>query len=232
MIDAVWGMYYTGTARWCPVCESSSRRFREFGTTKRAGAQCVRCRALERHRFFWLYVTQRTNLFDGNRKRVLHVAPERCLEPRLKNRLGESYMTADLQNPRAMVTMDITDIDYADRTFDVILCNHVLEHVDDDRRAMREFYRVLKDDGWAIMLVPISGNKTYEDPSIVDPAERYKAFGQSDHVRIYGADFADRLSEAGFRVHVSDVQDVADDEEAVRLGLTQASDPIFFCTRR
>jgi len=88
-----------------------------------------------------------------------------------------------------MVKMNITDIDYPDRTFDVILCNHVLEHVDDDRRAMREFNRVLKDDGWAILVVPISGNKTYEDASIVDPAERYEAFGQSDQ-----SGFMERIS--------------------------------------
>ena len=229
---AVWAVTYYGEGRVCPVCGKSSRRFRRFGKARREDAQCVRCGALERHRFLWLYIQKKTDIFDGTSKKVLHVAPEPCFENRLKEQLGEGYLTADLLNRRAMVKMDITDIQYADQTFDVIYCSHVLEHVPDDKRAMREFFRVLKRDGWAILLVPISSDETFEDPSIVDPKERLEAFGQEDHVRRYGPDYADRLREAGFVVHVAEVHDVASREEATRMGLTDGSGQIYYCTKR
>ena len=103
----------------------------------------------------------------------------------LKKQLGSGYLTSDIRHPRAMVKMDITDIQYPDNPFDVIYCSHVLEHVPDDRRALSEFYRILKPTGWAILLVPIIAEKTFEDPSITDPSERLKLFGQADHVRGY-----------------------------------------------
>ncbi|HET9403627.1 MAG TPA: class I SAM-dependent methyltransferase, partial [Burkholderiales bacterium] len=150
--DAVAALPYRGEGRFCPVCGKSSRRFRRFGTVPRDDAQCVHCGALERHRFLWLYASRKTDLFDGAARRMLHVAPEPCLESRFKSRLGQGYLTADLSG-RAMVRMDVANIEFADRSFDVIYCSHVLEHVPDDRRAMREFHRVLKEDGWAILLV-------------------------------------------------------------------------------
>lgn len=143
-----------GRARWCPICHRSSRRFREFGrAVLRKEAQCIHCNSLERHRFVWLYFQERTDLLDGRQKKVLHVAPELCLEPLLKERLVRDYITADLEDPRAAVKMDLTDIQFPDDTFDVIYCSHVLEHVPEDRRAMRELRRVLKKGGWAILLV-------------------------------------------------------------------------------
>jgi SAM-dependent methyltransferase len=162
---------------------------------------------------------------------MLHVAPEPSLEPRLQQRLGGGYLTADLLNPKAMVKMDITSIDYPDQSFDVIYCSHVLEHVPDDRKAMQEFYRTLSDDGWAILLVPIAADKTFEDPAVVDPVERLRVFGQSDHVRIYGRDFADRLREAGFFVDAIRVADLVKPDEAMRMGFTAASGDIYFCTK-
>jgi ubiquinone/menaquinone biosynthesis C-methylase UbiE len=112
-------------------------------------------------------------------------------------------MTADLHSP-AMVKMDITNIQFPDETFDVVYCSHVLEHVPDDRKAMREFYRVLKSNGWAVLLVPIIVEKTFEDPSIDKPKDRLRLFGQSDHVRKYGRDYVDRLRESGFSVSKGD----------------------------
>ena len=161
---------------------------------------------------------------------MLHIAPEPCLEPRFKKWLAESYLTADLFNPHAMVKMDITNIAYPDQSFDVIYCSHVLEHVPDDRKAMREFFRVLKDNGWAILLVPIYAEKTFEDPSIVEPTARLKAFGQEDHVRRYGPAYIDRLREAGFRVELTKFIDFVQKAEAIRMGLT-TSGLIYYCTK-
>jgi len=159
------------------------------------------------------------------------VAPELCFEPILRQRLGDNYVTADLFNPRAMVRMDITGIDYPDESFDVIYCSHVLEHVQDDRKAMREFYRVLKGNGWAILLAPIIIEETFENPSIVEPSERSRHFGRKDHVRAYGRDYTDRLRDAGFIVEVTTVNDLARNDEKVQMGLTPASGEIYYCTK-
>lgn len=224
------GAWYRGRGRWCPVCGHSSRRFRSGGTVAREDARCPRCGALERHRFVWLYLTHRTNLFDGHPKRVLHVAPEQAFEGRLRDRLGAGYLTADLLDPHVMERMDITDIQYPDESFDVIYCSHVLEHVEDDQRAMREFRRVLKKSGWAILLVPIMGDMTFEDPTVVRPSDRLRVFGQEDHVRRYGRDYADRLRRAGFDVQVTRVSDMIPSSQAVRMGVTGAGD-IYHCRR-
>jgi SAM-dependent methyltransferase len=222
---------YYGTGRVCPVCGKSSRRFREFGVGPREDAQCVQCGALERHRFLWLYVSRKTDLLDGRRKKMLHIAPESCFESKFKGLLGQDYLTADLRDPRAMMTMDITDIQYEDQSFDVIYCSHVLEHVQNDKKALRELFRVLKNDGWAILLVPITSETTVEDPSIVDPIERLRAFGQEDHVRKYGRDYVDRLREAGFTVEITKVDDLVCADEVVRMGLTPASGEVYHCTK-
>jgi len=139
--------YYIGTGRFCPVCGRKSRRFAAYGVVPREDAKCMNCGALERHRFVWLFFERMTDLFDGGPKKVLHIAPEHAFKA-LKKRLGDGYLTADLNNPRAMVRMDITDIQFPSDTFDVIYCSHVLEHVPDNRRAIRELYRVLKPKGW------------------------------------------------------------------------------------
>jgi SAM-dependent methyltransferase len=224
-------VFYYGNGRFCPICGKSSRRFQHFGKVPRKDAMCPNCNSLERHRLLWLYLSRKTDLFDGKPKKMLHVAPEQCLEPKFKELLGDSYLTADLFNPRAMIKMDITDINYGDQSFDVIYCSHVLEHVLDDKKAMREFFRVLKNDGWAILLAPISAEKTLEDPAIVEPEERLKIFGQEDHVRLYGPDYADRLREAGFKVKITGVDDLVQEGEATRMGLTQTSGEIYFCTK-
>jgi len=232
LVTHVRAIPYYGTGRVCPVCTKSSRRFRTYGAVARKEAECAHCSALERHRLLWLFVSRRTDLFDGKSKQVLHVAPEPCLATRLQEKLGDDYITADLYRPTARVRMDITNIDYPDESFDVIYCSHVLEHVLDDRKAMREFHRTLKSDGWAILLVPISADVTYEDASIVEPQDRLKAFGQEDHVRRYGPDYADRLREAGFDVAITGIHDLADDDEILRMGLRHASGDIFYCTKR
>ena len=229
--DFAIGVWYRGSGRWCPVCAQPSRQFRRFGFVPREDAKCPQCGALERHRFVWLFFIHRTDLFDGNQKKVLHIAPEPCFEARLKQRLGQGYLTADLLDPHVMERMDITRIQYPEESFDVIYCSHVLEHVPDDRIAMREFRRVLRKDGWAVLLVPITVEKTFEDPTITDPTERLRLFGQEDHVRRYGPDYVERLREAGFDVFVTRVLDVFSEEEATRMGLTPAAGEIYLCRR-
>jgi SAM-dependent methyltransferase len=222
---------YHGNARHCPVCETSSRAFRPFGNPPRPQAHCAHCYSLERHRLVWLYFTRRTALFDGRPKIMLHLAPEYGMERRLRHRIGSGYITADLMNPEVMVRMDVTAIEYPDESFDVIYCSHVLEHVPDDRGAMRELHRVLKRDGWAVLQVPTRPGATYEDPAIVDPLERLRAFGQEDHVRQYGDDFADRLRQAGFAVQVVTPEDVVGRDDWERLGIGPAAGDLYVCTK-
>jgi ubiquinone/menaquinone biosynthesis C-methylase UbiE len=149
----------------------------------------------------------------------------------MRKRLKGNYISADLLSPRAMIKMDITDIQFSDDYFDAIYCSHVFEHVPDDRKAMREFYRVLNPDGWAILLVPISGEKTVEDASVSDPSERLRLFGQEDHIRMYGRDYIDRLHEAGFTVKIEKVSELFSTYEIERMGLTTGCGDIYFCTK-
>ena len=223
---------FRGTGRVCPVCTKSSRVFRTLGKKKnRIEAQCAHCGALERHRLLWAFLERRTTLFDETPKKMLHVAPEECFGTRLQDHPSIDFLSADLFSRRVMVKMDITDIQYSDESFDVIYCSHVLEHVEEDRKAIQEFYRVLKPDGWAILLVPVYGETTYEDASITDPKERLKVFGQEDHVRRYGHDYADRLRESGFLVEVTRAEDLADAAEIQTMGLIGACGEIYYCTK-
>jgi SAM-dependent methyltransferase len=188
------------------------------------------CGAVERHRMTWKFFEDKTDLFNGQNKNMLHIAPEEFFEGRLKKELRDGYLTADLLNPKAMVEMDITDIKYPNSHFDVIFCSHVLEHVSNDRLAMREFARVLKPDGWAILLVPITADKTFEDSSIVTPAERLQVFGQEDHVRRYGPDYVDRLRESGLDVRVYAANEFMTDDQIRKMAI-DTSEEIYFCTK-
>lgn len=225
-----------GTAKYCPVCGKSWKKFGVFGAPERQGAQCPYCESLERHRLTWLYFQRMTNLFDQKDKRMLHVAPEPFFEKKLKKKLGDGYMSVDLNKTSAMLRMDVTKIAFLDESFDIIYCSHVLEHVLDDKLAMREFYRVLKRDGWAILLVPVLLDKTttFEDTSVTDPAVRARLFGQSDHVRYYGRDYLNRLEEARFNVKVVRATDFLNAGEIERMGiyLTKAAGEIYLCTKK
>lgn len=174
---------------------------------------CPVCRSNGRTRLVHQYLLREVLGHPGSTPfRVLHFAPELGIALfLLSRRAGTEYLTADL-NPEAfyyggnMTRASLTDIPFPDSAFDLVICNHVLEHVPDDGLAMREVYRVLKPGGQAILQVPISAKRqiTDEDPSITSPRERERRFGQPDHVRIYGADYPDRLAAAGFLVQVFD----------------------------
>ncbi|HBX89858.1 class I SAM-dependent methyltransferase [Alistipes sp.] len=197
------GLFYRGRGVECPVCGAHYRRFLPYGyVASRPNALCPRCLALERHRLLWLYLTRETDL-AATRPRTLHIAPEVCLMRHLRPLFAaapERYVTADLESPLADLHFDVQRIPLDDASFDAVICNHLLEHVADDRQALRELHRVLRPGGWGILLSPVERDRerTYEDDTITDPDERTRIFGQYDHRRIYGADYADRLREAGF----------------------------------
>ena len=167
----------------------------------RRNATCPICRSYDRERLLLLFLQARTRVFDEP-TRLLHVAPERRLERVLRAAGTVDYLTADLHAKHVMVRMDVTRIEYPEGTFDAVICNHVLEHVPDDRKAMAEIFRVLAPGGWAILQIPISKllKETYEDFSIVDVEERERLFGQGDHARIYGQDYVTRLASVGYEV--------------------------------
>ena len=151
----------------------------------------------------WLWLKESSNLFEGY-PRLLHIAPEVSLMRHFKRhyRDNKNYITADLESPLADLHFDVQNIPLGDESVDIIICNHLLEHVEDDRRAMAELYRILKRGGWGIMLVPEERGRatTFEDDTITDPEERTRIFGQYDHRRIYGRDYDERLAAVGFRV--------------------------------
>ena len=204
-------------ARWCPVCETESRR--GFDALRgREDAVCPTCGSLERHRLLWLFLERHTDLL-ARPLRVLHIAPEGGIGRRLQALEGVDYLSGDLEPGAAMEVVDVTRIRHPDASFDAVLCNHVLEHVPDDRAAMRELRRVIRPDGWAVIQVPMLSERTDEDPGVTDPAERLRRFGQEDHVRIYGRDFLDRLREAGWAPEVHVMRDELAPEERERMGL-------------
>ncbi len=161
---------------------------------------------------------------------MLHVAPEPVLKLQLRRRELLDYVSADLHPNKGDIRMDITDIQFEDETFDVIYCSHVLEHIADDRRAMSELARVLTKSGWAIIQVPVIREITDEDPTVTDPQERQRRYGQFDHVRAYGKDYADRLASSGFEVRVDDYSSRLGAAETERYGLMRGED-IYFCTK-
>ena len=196
-------IFLKGEGLVCPVCGGHFRRFLPYGRLRsRKNALCPGCQSLERHRLIWLYLKQQTNFFQQSND-VLHIAPENCFMDSFRLRHGNRYVTADIESPLADVKMDIHQMPFKDHQFDFVLCNHVLEHVDDDLVAMKEIRRVLKPGGRAILQVPFFKpvpEKTFADPSLTDPREREKLFGQSDHIRRYGKDYAERIRSVGFNV--------------------------------
>lgn len=183
----------------CPCCGELATSFLPHGVKARPNAKCPGCGSLERNRLQLLYLQERTNLFT-DRLKVLHFAPERALQKRLKAEPKLTYHSADLSSKWADEHFDICAIPYPDDTFDVILCSHVLEHVPDDRKAMSELFRVMKPGGWGLIDAPhkMGNPETFEDPSVTTAAERQRVFGHKDHVRIYGRDYFQRLRAAGF----------------------------------
>jgi SAM-dependent methyltransferase len=224
----------TGRTVQCPCC---GWRFRHFAPYIAPDRLCWRCGALERHRSTAIYLDRHPELTrDG--MTILHVAPEPTLRARLTRIPAVHYIGGDLTGEFGADRIDVTRLRFPDETFDAVVCNHVLEHVPDDRRAMREIARVLKPRGWALLLVPdlelrAPTETTDEDPAVTDPAERLRRFGQRDHVRTYGWDYLDRLRDAGLIARVEWPHAFESESEIARFRLRKrgAVEPIIICRR-
>lgn len=223
---------YSGNKFFCPCCNRSFRKFLPIYVDRlEPRGRCPRCGSLQRHRLLWLYLKNRTNLLSDN-LRVLHFAPEYAFLKLFRSLPNLDYVSADLRSPLAMVRMDISNIPYEDNTFDVILCSHVLQYVNDDREVMRELLRVLKPEGWAILTVPIDGmrDKTLECAEMIltDPEDR--DFSHNDFARLYGADYKKRLEESGYKVIIDGyVRELGPD--TINKYLLQEDENIYLCIK-
>lgn len=195
------------------ICCGETAKFRLFGLSPRLNARCPNCRALQRHRLMALYLRRHPEIWRG--RDVLHFAPEKAIRTLLRPEAAR-YVAADLDAARGDLPLDIERMDLDDASFDLGLCSHVLEHVD-DHAALAEFHRVLRPGGRLLLMVPIieGWDETYEDPSIKDPETRQIVYGQADHVRFYGRDFRDRVRAAGFGLE----EFTAEEPDVSRLGL-------------
>jgi SAM-dependent methyltransferase len=225
-------IFYYGNKVQCPIDGRTYRKFLPYGRLEsRPNALCPSSLSLERHRLMWLFLKEKTNFFTDQLK-LLHIAPELCFMKIFENMENIDYISADIESPLAKVKMDVHEIPFAENTFDVVFCNHVMEHVDDDIQAMSEIYRVLKPGGWAIIQSPVYMHleKTLEDPSITDPLEKEQVFGQNDHMRKYGRDYGDRLRKVGFKVTEDEFLNELSAEVRKRYALP-VEEIIFFCEK-
>lgn len=216
-------LFFKGNNFYDPIDGKSYRKFLPYGYGKsRENALSPGTLSLERHRQMWLYLQNETDFFTKNYK-VLHIAPEQEFLRKFKKMKNLDYISADLFSPIVDVKADILDLPFENESFDVIICNHVLEHIEDDRKAMSELFRVLKKGGWGILQVPMKNSleKTYEDFTIKDPKERKKHFGQYDHVRWYGMDYFDRLKSIGFQTDANYYSRKFSAEEIKKFGLRE-----------
>ncbi len=220
-VRPIFALYYRGNTYTDPIDGKGFRKFLPYGYERpRANVLSPSTLSLERHRLLWLYLKQETPFFTDKLK-VLHFAPEQAFYKRFRKLPNLEYTTTDLLSPLADVKADICDLPFEDNSFDLILCNHVLEHIPDDRKAMQELFRVLRPGGWGVFQIPqdLTREKTFEDDSITDKKERAMIFGQYDHVRVYGRDYFDTLRSVGFTVSEIDYTDQlsAADVERYRL---------------
>ncbi|WP_397445185.1 class I SAM-dependent methyltransferase [Polaribacter sp. R77954] len=208
-----------------PIDGKSFRKFLPYGYGKqRENALSPSTLSLERHRLMWLFLNDETNFFTSTKKlKTLHIAPEQCFLDIFRKQKNLDYITSDLESPIADVKADICDLPFKENEFDVVFCNHVLEHIPDDTKAMQELFRVLKKGGFGIFQIPqdLSRTTTFEDDSITDKQERARIFGQYDHVRVYGQDYFDKLRAIGFTVDEIDYTKKIAPEKLERFCLMQ-----------
>ncbi|NDB33821.1 MAG: SAM-dependent methyltransferase [Flavobacteriia bacterium] len=225
---------YRGNKVECPVCNKTFSKFLSYGSAvaHRENVLCPYDLTLERHRLMWLYLRDFSTFFTAPSLDVLHMAPEQCFLPIFKKQANLNYVTADIESPIADMHFDLHQIPLEENRFDVVFCNHVMEHVDDPRQCMRELFRVMKPGGWAIMQVPQDMNReiTYEDPTVVTPEDREKHFWQKDHVRLFGKDYPDYLRSAGFEVEEFWLKDHLDAKTFDRFRIS--SDEVLYIAKK
>ena len=220
----------------CPICGWSGEKFLPFGVITRYNALCPKCYSLERHRLYYLYLLNKIN---ANKKlKVCHFAPEKSIKDTFNIFKNIEYVSCDIVPERAMYIQDITNITFDDNSFDIIFCSRVLEHIENDKKAMRELRRILNPNGFAILQVPIYTKNlygedletTYENFSITSPEEREKEFGQFDHVRLYEKkDYIKRLKDSGFKVYEDNFSYNLSNESIKKYSIIK--EPIFYCTK-
>jgi len=226
-------IFYKGSRIEDPISGKTYRKILPYGRLQsRPNALAPHSLSLERHRLIWLYLKNRTDFFTGA-KRVLHIAPEYCFIKPFKRLKNLDYVTADLISPWADVKLDVQSIPFPDSSFDVVICNHVLEHVDDDRKAMQELLRVMKPGGFGIFQVPLDSSieETLEDKNINTPELREKHYKQRDHLRLYGRDYAERLRAVGFDVTEDDYAHTFSEELSLRYALPK-DEILYICRKR
>mgnify|MGYP001596516366 FL=1 len=204
LVKPIIAFYLKGDTYTDPIDGNSFRKFLPYGYSKqRKNALSPSTLSLERHRLMWLFLKNETSFFTSSKKiKILHIAPEQCFLKIFKKQKNLDYITSDLESPIADVKADICNLPFKDDSFDIVFCNHVLEHIPDDKKAMQELFRVLKKGGFGVFQIPqdMSRENTFEDASITDKEERTKIFGQYDHVRVYGRDYFNKLRSVGFKV--------------------------------
>ena len=209
---------YRGKKFVDPIDGSSYRTFLPYGYNRlRKNALCPGTLSLERHRLLWLYLKRKTKLLEKNIS-VLHVAPEIIFIKKFKKITNWNYVSIDLKSPLADIKANVYNLPFEENYFDLILCNHVLEHIEDDNKALNELHRVIKNKGTLIAQVPLEKNlkKTFENKEIMNPKERNKYYGQYDHVRVYGLDFYTRLTKSGFTPKKIDILKEMSNEEKIK----------------
>ncbi|EKF55413.1 methyltransferase [Galbibacter marinus] len=219
-VSPIVAFFYRGEGYIDPIDGKNYRSFLPYGyENQRENVLAPGTLSLERHRLLWLYLRE-TDFFKKPIK-LLHFAPEQAFYKRFKIQKNLEYTTTDIESPLATVKADICNLPFEDNQYDVILCNHVLEHIPDDRKAMQELYRVMKPGGWGIFQIPLDMQRstTFQDDRITDPKERAKIFGQYDHVRVYGMDYFEKLRSVGFQVEEVLLQNTLTPEQIKRYGL-------------
>tara|TARA_B100001540_G_scaffold173934_1_gene153706 strand:- start:8888 stop:9655 length:768 start_codon:yes stop_codon:yes gene_type:complete len=229
----IFSLFIRGNRFEDPINGKTYRRLLPYGRLRsRENAIAPDSMSLERHRLMWLFLKEKTNFFHDNLK-CLHIAPEYCFIKLFKSMKNLDYITADLISPWADIKMDVHEIPFEDNTFDVVICNHVLEHVANADQVMKEFFRVMKVGGWGIFQVPIDKNNpnTEEDPLVTDPKERERLYWQSDHLRLFGLDYGKKLANAGFTVTEDDFINTLPSSLIKRYALPEG-EIVYFCEKK
>lgn len=220
-----------GSLKQCNICGHNVGKFLPAGIEEevfkhhhiigggyRESCTCPYCGAGDRQRWLYYVLQKKIDLFNASGK-ILHLAPEKSIQKYIRQNKQIDYYTGDIRPGRAMYVIDITDIQYKDNTFDYAISNHIMEHISDEEKAVSEIKRVLKPSGKWIFSFPVCTDmKTYEDKTITSPEQRLKAYGQKDHVRLYGYDFAERYERYGLKLQIYSPKNELDDDEINKFG--------------